>query len=123
MIELQKMFFPSQRLFLSFFPNDSFFLPNGSFFPKYIKLESEFYNIDYTPKPPKFLLLITVNVLPQFKKLQTLIFLIEFENQNPNFFYGIGVGHGRKTRLMEKVQSMVKAKENDNDEGLEVSVG
>ena len=29
---------------------------------------------------------------------------------------GIGVGHGRKTRLMERVQSMVKAKESGNDE-------
>jgi len=65
-----------------FLPNDSFFLPQiykiGTLILQYLI---------YTLTSPKFLLIISGNVLPQFKKLQTLIFfLLNPKTRIPNFF-------------------------------------
>jgi len=71
------MFFPP--------PNNSFFLPQWLFLPQIYKIGTLILqSLIYTPK---FLPIISGNVLPKFKKLQTLIFfLIESENQNPQLF-------------------------------------
>jgi len=50
------------------------------------------------------------------KNSKPYFFFIESENQNPKNIDGIDVGHGRKTRLMKKVQSMVKVKRSGNDD-------
>jgi len=79
------MFFPPKRLFLS---SQRLFLPQIYKIGTLI-LQSLIYN----SKSSKFLPIISGNVLSQFKKLQTL-FLLNPKTRIPNFFYGIGAGHG-----------------------------